>query len=60
MENLKIVDFEKYCATCKYRLNAESDSPCWECLDIPARESSKKPEKWEPKFIRKENSHDKT
>ncbi len=48
-DNLKIVDFKKYCATCAYKDNDEAESPCDECLEIPARTYSSKPEKWRKK-----------
>ena len=43
---LKHVEFHKWCESCEYEENAESEPPCDECLEIPAREGSKKPEKW--------------
>lgn len=49
-ENLKIVDFKTYCQSCKYKDNSEDECPCDDCLSIPARESSKRPEY----YIRKE------
>lgn len=48
-DNMKIVDFGKYCITCKYEKLKESESPCDECLSITARMNSHKPEKWEEK-----------
>lgn len=44
MENrLKEVDFHKYCKKCKHRDKHESEDPCWDCLDQPVNEDSKKP-----------------
>lgn len=43
--NEHIVEYEKYCLSCK-RLNDDEDdplSPCWECLDTPTNMDSKKP-----------------
>ena len=39
-----LVDFEFYCKTCKYKNLNEVEDPCNRCLDIPARDNSKKPE----------------
>lgn len=41
----KMVDFEKYCAKCKYEEDNPDDesSPCSECLDCPINQYSKKP-----------------
>lgn len=43
------VDFERYCANCKYQRNEETDSPCDECLEEPVNLYSTKPTKWEQK-----------
>lgn len=40
---MKFVDFEKYCKKCKYNNTAESDVPCWECLEQPVNYNSEKP-----------------
>lgn len=40
---MKFVDFEKYCKKCKYNNTAESDAPCWECLEQPVNYNSEKP-----------------
>lgn len=47
--DIQFVDFETYCKTCKYEVVKETHDPCNECLDICAKESSNKPEKWEAK-----------
>lgn len=44
--DVKFVDFEKYCKTCEYEKKKESESPCNECLDICAGENSSIPERW--------------
>ena len=49
MGSMHIVDFETYCAMCAHKNKAENEEPCWECLDIPAREDSRRPEYWEEK-----------
>lgn len=47
MENeLKLVEFDKWCDTCVYFNTDESKDPCNECLTITARENSHKPEFW--------------
>lgn len=43
----KIVDFKKYCETCKYKDLDEVKDPCNDCLDNPANEDSHKPLYWE-------------
>lgn len=45
----KIVDFHKYCKTCKYEELDESDGPCDECLEHPENVYSHKPVKFEEK-----------
>lgn len=47
--DLKIVDFDKYCGTCLHRAEDPDveESPCDICLSIPAREDSRRPEKYE-------------
>ncbi len=48
-DNLVMVDFEKYCKTCKYEKLAESVDPCNECLEVPMNEATDKPYMWEEK-----------
>lgn len=43
----KIVDFYEYCKTCKYKDVFINEPPCNECISIPARPDSRRPEKWE-------------
>lgn len=47
MENFKEVYFDMYCKSCKYQEKEEDQSPCYECLEVPARENSHKPIKYE-------------
>ena len=42
----KIVDFHKWCASCKYRDNEAYKDPCNECLNNPSNEDSTKPINW--------------
>ena len=40
---MHIVDFNKYCKTCKYLDVDEQEDPCNECLHNPVKEDSRKP-----------------
>jgi len=42
-ENIKFVEFEKFCKDCKYYNKDESEEPCYECLTNPVNEGSIKP-----------------
>lgn len=48
MEYKKEVYFSDWCSSCKHFELMESESPCDECLSIPAREDSHKPYYYEP------------
>lgn len=48
-EDMREVDFNKYCKTCKYEELYEEEDPCFECLDEPYNEYTDKPVKWEEK-----------
>lgn len=45
--NMKEVDFNKYCALCVNRDVIEDDDPCFDCLQVPAREGTRQPLKFE-------------
>ncbi len=45
--DLKIVEFDKYCDTCKYKKRSEKFKKCNDCLTIAARQDSHKPEYYE-------------
>ena len=48
MENqYKLVDFKKYCETCKHKGKKEIEDPCNDCLDQPANINSMKPINYE-------------
>lgn len=51
MDELKFVEFDKYCSTCVRKDEEESDpyKKCNDCLAIPAREYSHKPEYYKKK-----------
>lgn len=49
VNEFKEVDFKTYCKTCKNKDVKETEDPCYDCLDIPARPDSHKPEKYEKK-----------
>jgi hypothetical protein len=54
----KIVDFEKYCKTCKYKDTKEFLDPCHDCLNNPTNVNSQKPVNYkekEKKEVKKEN-----
>lgn len=44
----KFVDFTTYCQTCTHRDVAESEDPCWECLNHPTQAYSHKPMCYHP------------
>jgi hypothetical protein len=48
-DNMKEVYFDKYCKTCKHKKVAESEDPCYECLEEPARQETHKPAHYEEK-----------
>lgn len=41
-----IVDFEKWCPTCKYKDYPQEAIPCCYCLDEATNTDSRKPVKW--------------
>lgn len=46
-ENIyKMVDFKKYCKTCKYKDLEEKFDPCNDCLAEPMNANSDKPVDW--------------
>jgi hypothetical protein len=49
----KFVDFNQYCPKCKYKDVTPTADPCNNCLTVPAREGTRKPEKFEE--AKKEN-----
>lgn len=48
-EGMKIVEFDKYCPKCEHKNLSESERPCSECLEEPARQYSHKPAMFEEK-----------
>lgn len=48
----QMVDFHKYCKTCKHELLNENACPCNDCLDNPTNVETMKPVNWEPKTRR--------
>lgn len=53
MENIDImVDFKKYCETCKYKDGGEFDGPCHECLSNPINTQTDRPVKYEKKEVK--------
>lgn len=49
MEDLREVDFQKYCPDCKHEKLKENEDPCNECLGIPANQHTDKPVNWTKK-----------
>jgi hypothetical protein len=45
----KIVEFDKYCDTCKHKEVSEDDEPCFCCLLNPVNLNSIKPVNYEEK-----------
>lgn len=45
--NEKIVEFDKFCKTCKHCDVKHFEDPCNECLDNPTNTNSKKPINYE-------------
>jgi hypothetical protein len=43
----KEVNFALYCKTCEHKDLEGFKSPCNECLEVPVREGTSKPEKYE-------------
>lgn len=56
----KIIDFDKYCKTCKHCDVVGYEDPCNDCLDNPVNNNSKKPIHYEEdeKKIKKEIIND--
>lgn len=48
-DSYKEVYFGEYCKTCKHEKTAESDDPCFDCLNEPVNVYSHKPIRWEEK-----------
>lgn len=46
-QQMKIVDFHKYCPTCKHTAKSGYEEPCDECLKEPVNLFSHKPVKFE-------------
>lgn len=44
---MNIIAFEEYCGKCRYYSLKETEEPCYECLNVPARPFSKIPEYFE-------------
>ena len=41
--NVKFVDFDRYCWLCEHEKKKEDEHPCDLCLNVPAREGTRKP-----------------
>ena len=51
-EDLRMVEFWRYCETCEYKELDENKEPCEECLDHPWNEYTSKPINWKEKETR--------
>lgn len=51
-DNMKEVIFSDYCCKCKHYDKNGTEEPCDECLSIPMRYDSHKPEKFEKDEIK--------
>lgn len=47
--NKHIVEFDKYCSTCKHKDLEEEKDPCNECLNEPFNEDSRRPVNYDEK-----------
>lgn len=45
----KLVEFDKYCVSCKHKRVPQTEEPCNECLTNPVNEDSHRPVMWEEK-----------
>lgn len=45
-EFYRMVEFHKYCETCKYKELDDCEDPCNECLDHPVNLYSERPVNW--------------
>lgn len=52
----KIVEFDRYCKSCKHEPLPESADPCFECLANPVNAYSHKPVKYEAAEKSRKNS----
>lgn len=49
----KIVDFDEWCPKCAHYKLPENEDPCWDCLNEPANEDSRKPQMFQEKISKK-------
>lgn len=54
----KIVEFEKYCKTCKHKNTEQHKDPCNECLDNPVNTNSRKPVNYKEAEKKKEKKEE--
>ena len=50
-----IVEFDKYCKTCKYKDYPEEAIPCCDCLEDPVNSNSKIPTRYKKEEPKKKN-----
>lgn len=51
-EDLRMVEFWRYCETCEYKDLDENKEPCEGCLEEPWNEYTSKPINWKKKDSR--------
>lgn len=51
-EDLRMVEFWRYCKTCEYKDLDENKEPCEGCLEEPWNEYTSKPINWKAKESR--------
>ena len=49
IDDLKIVEYDKFCQNCKYKKTTANDEPCEECLSNPVNINTHKPVNYEEK-----------
>lgn len=52
-EDLREVEYWKYCEKCKHKDLPENEFPCLECLDIPVNQYTSEPVKYEEQETKK-------
>ena len=50
-QEYKMVEFDKWCKTCKFEKDSEDDenSPCWYCLEEPLNQFTDRPVNYKEK-----------
>lgn len=51
----KIVDFDEWCPKCEFYKLPEEEDPCWDCLNEPSNEDSRKPQQFKERTSKKKS-----